>query len=276
MILPNGSTAIEVKEQNSREFVAVQARFSIEGSDGCPHGFVMGAGNEKVDGGSELYEELSLPRTSAGLRLLQVEAARLGPNMVTLPPGEGGGGGFLLPSREPVVPGDRIDVEVEFGDGADPILCSGVVFRTTPGAEWGAAPNVHVVVARTHAHRIRYVRDAVLGVRHPTARKHPRYRAGIDGRMLFGLRPQPLRVSDLSLGGTFVASPARPRPGSELDLELRETSRSIPIRVRSRVIWISQDRDRPGFGTEFHTPDQGTETRLAKLVQAIEANGLAA
>lgn len=236
----------------------------------------MGMGEVKVDGDSELYEELALPRTTAGLRLLQVEAARLGPTMITLPPGEGGGGGFLLPSREPVVPGDRIDVEVAFGHDADPIRCSGVVFRTTPGAEWGAAPDVHVVVARTHAHRIRYIRDAVLGVRLPTARKHPRYRAGLDGRLLFGLRPQPLRVSDLSLGGTFVTSPARPRPGSELDLELRETSRSIPLRVRSKVVWVSQDRDRPGFGTEFHMPDPGTGTRLAKLVRAVEANGLAA
>lgn len=236
----------------------------------------MGVREVKSDGGAELYEELSLPRTSAGLRLLQVEAARLCPSMITLPPGEGGGGGFLIPSREPVLPGDRIDVEVRFDEEADPVLCSGVVFRTTPGAEWGAAPNVHVVVARTHAHRIRYVRDAVIGVRQPTARKHPRYRAGIDGRLLFGLRPQPLRVSDLSLGGTFVASPARPRPGSELDLELRETSRSIPLRVRSRVIWISQDRERPGFGTEFHIPDPSTGARLEQLVKAVEANGLAA
>ncbi len=234
----------------------------------------MGVG--KADGGLELHEELALPRTSAGLRLLQVEAARLQPGMVTLPPGEGGGGGFLIPSREPVVPGDRIDVEVRFSSDADPIRCSGVVFRTTPGAEWGAAPDVHVVVARTHAHRVRYIRQAVEGVRPPTARKHPRYRAGLDGRMLFGLRPQPLRVGDLSLGGTFVTSTARPRPGSEFDLEVRETSRSIPIRLRSRVVWLSQDRERPGFGTEFHIPDGDTGRRIADLVKAIESNGLAA
>lgn len=218
---------------------------------------------------------VSLPRVGAGPRLLRVKADDHLLPMLRIPPADSGGGAFVVPSREPVVPGDRIDVEVSFGAMADEVICSGVVQRITPRG-WGEAPEVHIDIARTHAHRVRYINDAVRGLRRPTARRHRRYVAKLDARWFYGIRPQPFQVEELSMGGTFVASMAKPRPGFEFDMELRADSRSRPLRVRSRVVWLSEERGRTGFGAEFRLPHREAAERLSDIVRKCERNGQSA
>ena len=185
--------------------------------------------------------------------------------MMRPPPGDSGGGAFLVSSREPVVPGDRIDVEVSFGAHADEVVCSGVVHAIEPRV--GHSPLVHIHIVRTHAHRMRYVLAVLRGQRQPTARRHRRVAAELEARWFYGLRPQPFVIDEISLGGTFVSAVSQPRQGFEFDLEIRLDSRSVPLRVPAEVAWVSHDADRRGFGAIFRLADRSTAQKLANVVR---------
>lgn len=145
-------------------------------------------------------------------------------------PGAGDGGGAVIPSFSPVVPGERVDItmrDAERGAAAAPITASGVVRevlgRGTHGPRW-----VHIVVAPSHAHRVRRMIElanapvdvaASRSAGRPTASHRP-------GSSMSGAPPVIEEVSTLRVRGTVelleVLKPSTSsREGGGLELAWR-------------------------------------------------------
>jgi hypothetical protein len=213
-----------------------------------------------------------LPRVeiNGGPRVLRLRADEQFLGMVRSPPGDSGGGAIEVPSRERVEPGERVSVEISFGPMADEITLSGVVHRVTPRPA-GKAPLVVIYIVRTHAHRVSYVEQVIEGRRSATARSHRRTPADLIGRWWWGMNAHGTPIRELSRGGTFIEAPSTPKPGFRFDLELRPNPKLPPLRVPSKVIWVSTLRGRTGFGASFRIDDILVANKLASLVRSQES-----
>ncbi len=214
---------------------------------------------------------LALPRvvgpSKDAVRLLRLRADDMLLSMLRSPPGQSGGGSIEVPSREGVVPGERVNVEVSFGPLADEVLLSGVVARIHERGG-GKAPVVEIPIVRTHAHRTVYVLEVLKGLREPTARAHRRVPVTADGRFFWGMRPRLFRVEELSAGGVFIPATEFPSAGKRFDVELSFGRGELPLRVPAVSVWHSPAGPRIGFGVQFKVGDRQSADRLQSIVRA--------
>ncbi len=214
---------------------------------------------------------LALPRVQGSakdaVRLLRLRANDMLLSMLRSPPGQSGGGSIEVPSREGVVPGERVNVEVSFGPLADEVLLSGVVSRIHERGG-GKAPIVEIPIVRTHAHRTAYVLVVLKGLRDPMARAHRRVPVSFGGRVFWGMRPRLFKVDELSAGGVFISAPEFPRVGVRFDVELSLERGEPPLRVPGISVWHSPSGPGIGFGVQFKVGDRTAADRLQALVRA--------
>lgn len=186
------------------------------------------------------------------------------------PPGPAGTGARIrLPAAEATKVGSVVDVEIALGPEVDAIVVSGVVQQVGADPTTGTAvhtPVLDVEVVRTHAHRVRYVLAVLEGRRSANARAHPRVPVTLDGRWLWGLAPRLFPVTEIGAGGVFVESLTAPEPGARVDLQISFDRRLPPIYLRSRVAWVSDAIERPGFGARFVLESRQSATKLAELI----------
>jgi hypothetical protein len=199
-------------------------------------------------------------------RILRVRADEQLASMIRPPPGTSGGGSIEVPSREIVKPGERVRVEISFGPFADEIVLAGVVDQIH-SRDGGRAPVLVIRIVRTHAHRMFYVLQVLRGQRVATARAHRRVSSTLEGRWFWGLRPHLCDLKEISRGGTFVNGPHAPAPDFEFEIEIRTSSREVPLRLPSRVVWVSKERTRPGFGVAFNLVSPAAASLLASLIE---------
>ncbi len=150
-----------------------------------------------------------------------------------------------------------------------------VGLASCPGQAWNAA-----LLARSAREALHMVQgaggDAALA-RTVERREHPRRAVGIalTGRMRSGDEESEIVVEDLSLGGARVGVAARPEPGSEVVLRLREASArprevAVPSRV-VRAVAAAGDRGTAWTAGLAFLADAGTRQRVAGILADVAA-----
>lgn len=168
-----------------------------------------------------------------------------------------------IPSRESLVQGELIELEIGFGPLADEVDLSGTVEEIRSQGE-GDPPVVIIRVHREHLDRYRYVHAVIGGGRSASARAHRRIQVNmpvcwrLDGSQHFS------RVHDLSRGGAFVISDEPPAVGRSIELELG--NRRQALRLRGVVARVDDREGRRGFGIRFQLHDRDAVAALHQVV----------
>lgn len=89
-----------------------------------------------------------------------------------------------------------------------------------------------------------------LAAHYDRPRRHPRVAIDLVARLDQGTGPERVVVGDLSSGGLFCATEARPRVGTPVTLYFRLLAQ-LECKAVGRVVWHGDSRGRRGFGVEF-------------------------
>jgi Tfp pilus assembly protein PilZ len=222
---------------------------------------------------------LSLPRVSddgeeASPRLLRLRADQRCLEMLRCDP-DGRGAYIDVPSREPVVLGEPVRVEISFGAMSDEVELQGRVMAVEPAAEQ-RPPRVVIRLGDEHVGRARYVRAVLSGDRPASARSHRRVPTDLACRWSQGALEHTSRVRDLSRGGAFIVSTFFPEIGSRvrvgLELAAPEAERHglDPLRLEGVVTWIRAEGRNSGFGVSFKARDRRVAEQLFRVVRSQE------
>jgi Tfp pilus assembly protein PilZ len=189
--------------------------------------------------------------------------------MVRPPSGYNGAGEFMIPTREALLVGQELQIEISFGALADEVIVDGVVTDVVTRGD-GSPPLATIYVVQADLPRMRYLLDVLGGTRTPTARRHRRVAVDLDIRWWWGMRAFSHRASGLSVGGTFIAADTAPREGFRTEVEIRLDSRTAPLRLPASVVWLGETTKGRGFGVQFHLPDAASAERLRNVVRDFE------
>jgi hypothetical protein len=176
-----------------------------------------------------------------------------------------------VPSRETVVSGERVRVEISFGALADEVDLGGEVIAVRP-AEGGKPSTVVIAIDRDDARRVAYVRQVLGGERNASARSHRRVPVDFVVRWRHGDARYTSRLRDISRGGAFIVSRALPEIGAELEVEIRcDDARAATLAVDAIVTWVRREGDPVGFGVCFRLPSREVAAELTRVVRECEA-----
>jgi hypothetical protein len=172
--------------------------------------------------------------------------------------------GLVVPSREAVIAGERVHVEIGFGALADEIVFDAEVVEAR--LRDGQAPEVVLSIAVEDEPRVRYVEAVMAGQRPAAARRHARIPVDLPVRWSWGFSTHDSRIVDLSPGGAFVSSHDMPAVGAVVELEL-----AGQVRVSGAVAWSSRTLDRAGFGVQFRFTSREEASRVGDLLRTSSA-----
>ena len=168
-----------------------------------------------------MYEgpAISLPtRASDGVRVLHLEPNARSAELLRPPTRAHPGGGVVLPSYAAVELGERIDVEMS-GPRGSMLKASGVVRTLIPRGR-SRAPWIHILLVRTHAHRINHMIDLCSLASREASKPQPR------------VHPTVLRVRGETPLLESLTRPSREYPGGAVELAWRGPRRiGQPVKV---------------------------------------------
>ncbi len=171
-----------------------------------------------------------------------------------------------IPTREALVPGDPLQLEVSIGPLVDEVEMSGVVQFMRP-APAGETPTAVVRIEPSHLHRARYLQAVLEGERAASARAHRRVQVDLAVRWRSNGSRHLSRLHDLSRGGAFVVSRTLPPVGTTVELELDGAS---ALTIAGVVTRVREDPRRPGFGMCFKLSDRTCAAALSEVIRAHE------
>jgi hypothetical protein len=115
------------------------------------------------------------------------------------PEAPGDAGRLQLRSRENVLVGEAVRVEISFGPLADEVTLACVVARVEPN-EHGGPDTVELRIVADHGERVAYIREVLGGQREASARKHRRVPTDLPVRWRVDDRRNPSSTRWASLG----------------------------------------------------------------------------
>lgn len=214
---------------------------------------------------------VAIPRLETGTRVLRLRAdERLATRFESASVGDAGR--LIVSSREPLIRGEAITVEISFGPLADEVELSGEVDAIE--ARDDAAPRVTIRIRRDHRSRVEYVQKVLAGARDASARNHRRiptdlaasWRAGghrITSRVAS-------RIRDLSRGGAFIVSRHVPQVGDNVWVEIGPNNGTSALEVEGTVSWVRNGGREAGFGVSFKLRDRSIAAALHQVVRDQE------
>lgn len=207
----------------------------------------------------------ALPRIGGSPRVLRLRGDASLRDMLRTE--ENGRRSIVVPSREPVEVGEQVRVEISFGPMFDEVTLTGGVARVTPREV--KAPLLLIGLAPGDEFRLRYIEDVIEGKCTPRARGHRRVPADLPVRWNWGMMSRSSRIADLSRGGAFISSSFLPEVGARVELELVLRPGDDPVRLQSRVAWVSKSQ-RSGFGVDFRLQNREVATRLDTAIRSYD------
>lgn len=181
-------------------------------------------------------------------------------------------GRIHLHSRETVVAGERVRVEIGLGALVDEVELGARVVAIEPTLD-GAPPCVVLAIDPDCAGSLTYL-VGVLSGQHPArARAYRRISVDVPVRWRYGEIQQETRARDLSRGGAFVLSRLAPPVGTPVLLEFDVAGRAGPLRLEAMVSWVQRQGTQCGFGTRFIVRSREDAERVAALLRSLDDDG---
>lgn len=210
----------------------------------------------------------SLPRIDRTARVLRLQADERLAKMLLLGAHSADAAHLRVPSREGVVPGEAVRVEISFGALADEIVLRGVVVDAAPRGD--RAPLIDIEIVPEHGLRVRYILDVLAHGRAASARASRRVASSIQATWRWGLGSHAARIGDISKGGAFIRTGAPPSVGSVIVVVLNDSMVGPgpgPLELEAIVAWVGRSQGHRGFGVKFRLCDRALATRIAQLVR---------
>lgn len=177
-------------------------------------------------------------------------------------------GELRVPTREGVVAGDRVAIEISFGPLADEITLTGRVLE----GPTRIAPSATVVLDPEQTAKLAYIGAVLDGGRQAAARRHRRLPSNIPVNWRREDSVHSSRLRDISAGGAFILCKDPPGIGESIEVTLRPGAALPRVSVASVVSWIDPRGAHAGFGVNFKPADASLAQQLTDVVRQHESD----
>lgn len=190
-------------------------------------------------------------------------------------------GGFFVPTRKILEPGEAAILDVRMRLVRDRVLLRGeVAWRRRGQRRTGVRAGLGIALLASEAGKAEHLLRLVRGEADPgvAQRRHERLPVSVrvDWRVPSESDWHPSSVEDIGTGGAFIRTSERPPAGTSIVLEFVPPGSLAPQSIEGRVAWERKTPGAEGIGVEFRCRDIGGMRRLRELIRRIRSERVAA